>query len=70
MGRAIVEKPVMIIAHTVPGKGVDFMEYDYHWHGIPVGLEDVAGAPPKNEQAKVALAELRTLRGKIRSEHE
>src|SRR3954470_25075416 len=26
MGRAIVEKPVMIIAHTVPGKGVDFME--------------------------------------------
>jgi len=70
MGRAIVEKPVMIIAHTVPGKGVDFMEYDYHWHGIPVGLEDVAGALPKNEQAKVALAELRTLRGKIRSEHE
>jgi transketolase len=70
MARAIVEKPVMIIAHTVPGKGVDFMEGDYHWHGIPVGLEDVAGAPPKDEQAKVALHELRTLEGKIRSEHE
>lgn len=70
MARAIVEKPVMIIAHTVPGKGVDFMEGDYHWHGIPVGLEDVAGAPPKDQQAKVALHELRTLEGKIKSEHE
>lgn len=60
MARAIVEKPVMIIAHTVPGKGVDFMEYDFHWHG----------APPNHEQAVEALKELRTLRGKIRSEHE
>jgi transketolase len=60
MGRAIVEKPVMIIAHTIPGKGVDFMEYDFHWHG----------APPNHEQAIKALKELRTLGGKIRSEHE
>ncbi len=60
MGRAVVEKPVMIIAYTVPGKGVDFMEYDFHWHG----------APPNHEQAVVALKELRTLKGKIRSEHE
>lgn len=60
MGRAIVEKPVMIIAHTVPGRGVDFMEYDFHWHG----------APPNHEQAVEALKELRTLKGKIRSEHE
>ena len=51
MGRAIVEKPVMIIAHTVPGMGVDFMEYDFHWHGMP----------PNHEQAKLALKELRTL---------
>ena len=70
MARAIVEKPVVIIAHTVPGKGVDFMEYDYHWHGIPVGIADVAGSPPKNEQAVVALKELRTLKGKIKNEHE
>jgi transketolase len=60
MSRAIVEKPVMIIAHTVPGKGVDFMEYDFHWHG----------APPNREEAKEALKDLRTLRGKIRGEHE
>lgn len=70
MGRAITEKPTMIIALTVPGKGVDFMEYDFRWHGMPPGAQDVPGAPPKAEQAKVALHELRTLGGKIRSEHE
>lgn len=58
MARAIVEKPVVIIAHTIPGKGVDFMEYDFHWHG----------SAPNAEQAKVALKELRTLQGKIRNE--
>ena len=66
--RAISEKPVMILALTVPGKGVDFMEYDFHWHGITPNSEDVAGAPPKAEQAKVALREIRTLRGQIESE--
>lgn len=60
MAKAIVEKPVMIIAHTIPGKGVDFMEYDFHWHGVP----------PNHEQAVEALHELRTLGGKIRGEHE
>jgi transketolase len=60
MAKAIVEKPVMIIAHTIPGEGVDFMEYDFHWHG----------KPPDHEEAIKALKELRTLGGKIRSEHE
>lgn len=60
MARAIVEKPVMIIAHTIPGKGVGFMEYDFHWHGVP----------PNEEQAKEALHELRTLQGKIEGEHQ
>ncbi len=67
---AIFEQPVVIIAHTIPGKGVDFMEREPVWHGMPPGLKDVAGDPPKDQQAKVALAELRTLRGRIRSEHE
>lgn len=58
MAKAITEKPVMILAHTVPGMGVDFMEYDFHWHGVA----------PNHEQAKAALKELRTLGGKIRSE--
>jgi transketolase len=60
MARAISNKPSVVIAHTIPGKGVDFMEYDYHWHG---------GAPgtgvPNNDQAKKALQKLRTLDGKI-----
>lgn len=68
--KAIHGKPTMIIAHTIPGKGVDFMENDYKWHGNPPDLADVEGAPKKGEQAKEALKELRTLRGKIRSEHE
>jgi transketolase len=68
MAKAIVEKPVVIIAHTIPGKGVGFMEYDFHWHGVPPGLQDMAGAPGKNDQAKMALKELRTLQGRIKSE--
>ena len=58
MARAITNKPSVIIAHTIPGKGVDFMEYDYKWHG----------APPNSEQAKIALKKLRTLNGKIAAE--
>jgi len=65
MARAIVEKPVAVIAHTVPGKGIDFMEFDYHWHGGGPGK-----GVPNHEQAKLALKELRTLKGKIRGEHE
>lgn len=57
MARAITNKPSVIIAHTIPGKGVDFMEYDYKWHG----------APPNHEQAKEALQKLRTLGGKIKA---
>lgn len=60
MAKAIVEKPVMIVAYTVPGKGVDFMEFDYRWHGMP----------PNKEQAKEALHQLRTLGGRIKGEHE
>lgn len=58
--RVIFEKPTLIIAHTIPGKGVDFMEGKFEWHG----------KPPNREEARKALHELRTLGGKIRSEHE
>ncbi len=57
---AVYEKPTVIIAHTIPGKGVDFMEGKFEWHG----------KPPKVDEAKIALQELRTLQGKIKSEHE
>lgn len=46
--KAVENKPCCIITHTIPGKGVDFMEYDYTWHGIA----------PNSEQAEKALAEL------------
>lgn len=59
-GRAITNRPTVIIAHTIPGKGVDFMEYDYHWHGMA----------PNDKQAKDALTKLRTLGGKISHEGE
>jgi transketolase len=70
LAKAIVERPVVIIAHTIPGKGVSYMEYDYHWHGNPPGTLELPGDPPKKDQARVALHELRTLGGRIRSEHQ
>lgn len=58
--KAIYEKPTMILAHTIPGKGVEFMEGLPEWHGNP----------PNVGQAVEALKDLRTLAGKIESEHE
>ncbi len=68
--RAIFEKPTCIIAHTIPGRGVDYMEYDFTWHGAPPNLSDHPGAPPRAQQEKAALEDLRSMRGKIRGEHE
>lgn len=31
--RGIKDKPIMIVAHTVKGKGVSFMEHNRKWHG-------------------------------------
>jgi transketolase len=70
LAKAIVEKPSMIIAHTIPGKGVEFMEYDFHWHGNPPGKVQEPGDPAPEKQAAEALKQIRTLGGKIRSEHE
>jgi transketolase len=70
LAKAISESPTVIIAHTIPGKGVGYMEYDYHWHGNPPGTLELPGDPPKERQAQVALHDLRTLGGQIRSEHE
>lgn len=67
--QAIYEKPTVIIAHTIPGKGVEYMEGRYEWHGTPPGISDIAGAPPKDKQAAVALRELRSLGGNIDGEH-
>ncbi len=53
--QAVWESPSVIIAHTIPGKGVSFMERDYRWHG----------RTPNREEAERAIRELRTLRGRI-----
>ncbi len=58
--KTIHDRPTVIIAHTIPGRGVEFMENLPEWHG----------KPPKLGEAIEALAELRTLAGKIHSEHE
>ncbi len=44
-------KPTVIIANTVPGKGVGFMEKRYEWHG----------KAPNDDETKVALKELTKL---------
>lgn len=58
--KAIYEKPTCIIAHTIPGKGIRSIERDYRWHG----------KPPSKEEGTAFLNELRTMEGKITSEHQ
>lgn len=68
--RATYEKPSVIIAHTIPGKGVPFAERRFEWHGIPPGASNVEGAPEKSKQAEEALRLLRTFDGRITNEHD
>lgn len=58
--KSIENRPVVILAHTIAGKGVKEFEKKPEWHG----------KPPSKEEADMALAELRTLGGKITSEHQ
>ena len=53
--QAVFEKPTLILAHTVPGRGVADIEFDYHWHG----------KPPTKEEGKKFLKEIRTMNGSI-----
>lgn len=57
---AVAEKPSLILAHTIAGKGVRSIERDFRWHG----------KPPTQEEAKVFLHELRTMEGRVSSEHQ
>jgi len=54
--KAIYEAPTVIIAHTIPGKGVSFMERNYEWHG----------KTPNKEEAEKALEELRIAAERIK----
>ena len=57
--KAIYEKPTIIIAHTIPGKGVPEIEFDYHWHGKP---------PTKEESARF-INDIRTMGNRIPHEY-
>ncbi len=56
--KASFDKPSMIVAHTIPGKGVSFMENRYEWHGTPPDLGNVKGAPEKGKQLEESLKEI------------
>jgi transketolase len=47
--KAAKGKPTVVLAHTVKGKGISFMENNNEWHG----------AAPSAEQLKIAVEELR-----------
>ena len=53
--KKVLDKPIFILANTVPGKGVSFMENDYKWHG----------KPPTEEEAVKALKELEIIQSDI-----
>ena len=57
----VSEKATVIIADTIPGYGVPYMEHDYLWHGKP---------PFPGTESQQAISDLRTLAGRIISEHE
>jgi transketolase len=57
--KAIYEKPTLIIAHTIAGKGIPEIETDYHWHG----------KPPTKEEGEKFLKELRTAAGRVPHEY-
>lgn len=60
MARSVSQRPTALVAHTIPGKGVDFMQYKFEWHG----------KPPNQKEAREALKQLRTLEGRITHAYE
>ncbi len=57
--KAVSEQPTCILALNVPGRGVDFMEGEVKWHGMP----------PNDEQAEEALKQLDLLMKKLQADH-
>jgi transketolase len=56
MAKRILQRPTAIIAHTTPGKGVDFMENKSEWHG----------KPPSEKEADQALEQIKNLIKKVK----
>lgn len=53
------QKPICIIAHTIPGKGVSYMENKYQWHSQIF----------KPGEAEQALKELKEIEKQLKKEH-
>lgn len=49
---AFAEGPTVIVAHTIKGKGVSFMEGQYTWHATPPNAEQLAAALAELEAAR------------------
>ncbi|MBX9906869.1 transketolase [Patescibacteria group bacterium] len=62
--QAVYSQPSVIIAHTIPSKGIDLFERDFRWHGNPPG-KGPEDRVPKSRQAAEALRSLRTLQNNI-----
>ncbi|MDP3962841.1 MAG: transketolase [bacterium] len=61
---AVFDRPSVIIAYTIPSKGIPEFERQYEWHGKPpVTAEDIS-------TAREALHIVRTMGGKVKGEHE
>ncbi len=60
--KSVYERPTAIIANTIPGKGVDFMEWKPEWHGKPPKEEEAIEA---DKELNETLNYLRTLKGNI-----
>lgn len=58
--RAVYEKPTMIIAHTIPGKGVPEIEFDFRYHGY---------APGGKAEEEKFLKQIRSGGGKVNEEY-
>jgi transketolase len=57
VAKSVFDKPTVIIANTIPGRGVKFMENKFEWHG----------KPPNKEEAKEALRQLEEIGKEIKS---
>lgn len=58
--KAVFEKPTVIIAHTIPGKGIPDIEFDYRYHGY---------SPGGKKEATELLRKLRTAGGTVEGEY-
>lgn len=52
--------PSVVVAYTEPGRGVDFMESKYSWHG----------SPPSPAEARQALHQLNSLSGSLETDYD